>query len=74
MKTKRLMICQSLSEAHIIKGRLNSEGIECFLANENSNSILPVFNSMCGLGIQVIVRDIDYEKAFKLLQESGTNK
>ncbi len=69
MNTKQLIICQSLSEAHIIKGRLNSEGIECFLTNENSNSILPVFNSMCGLGIQVIVKEIDYEKAFKLLQE-----
>jgi len=69
MKTKQLIICQSLSEAHIIKGRLTSEGIECFLTNENSNSVLPVFNSMCGLGIQVIVRDVDYQKAVKLLEE-----
>jgi len=71
MKTKRLIICQSLSEAHIIKGKLESEGIECFLTNENSNNIMPVFNSMCGLGIQVIVKDVDFEKASELLQNNN---
>jgi hypothetical protein len=69
MKTKRLLTSSSLSEAHIIQGKLDSEGIDCFLTNENISSLLPINNSML-LGVQVFVKETDYQKAFEILNKN----
>jgi len=68
MKTKRLLTSSSLSEAHIIQGKLDSEGIDCFLTNENISSLLPINNSML-LGVQVFVKETDYQKAYEILNK-----
>jgi len=68
MKTKRLLTCSNLSEAHIIQGRLNNEGIDCFLTNENISSLLPINNSML-LGVQIVVNETDYQRAYEILQD-----
>lgn len=68
MKTVRLITCDSTTEAYLIKVRLESEGINCFLTNENFTNLLPNYNGMLGAGIQVIVDQRDLELSRKLIQ------
>lgn len=63
MKTGILITSESLAEAHILKGRLLNEGIDCFLTNENFVNLMPLCNNMLGSGIQIIVLEKDREKA-----------
>ena len=69
MKTAKVLTCDNHAEAHIMQGRLENEGIDCFLTNENSTTILPQFNNMMGSGIQLIVREEDFEKARIILKD-----
>jgi len=45
METICLISCYSVFEANVIKGKLESEGIECFLTNENKTNHCGVCNS-----------------------------
>jgi len=45
------MTIDSLAEAHMIKGRLLNEGIDCFLTNENITNLMPHYNNMLGSGV-----------------------
>lgn len=67
METIRLLTCDNNREASIIKGRLENEGIECFLTNENFSTLMPHFFGILGAGVQIVVNKTDYEKAVKLL-------
>jgi len=67
MKTIRLITCNTLSKAHLLKGKLENEGVHCFLTNTNFTSMLPVFNHMQGGGIQIMVRHEDYDTARKII-------
>lgn len=69
MKTIRLMTCDSIPEAHMIKGRLKNEGIECYLKNEESTNVLPMLNNMAGGGVQIMVFERDREKAEQIINE-----
>jgi len=69
MKTAKVLTCDNHAEAHIMQGRLENEGIACFLTNENSTTILPQFNNMMGSGIQLMVREEDFEKARIILKD-----
>ncbi len=69
MKTKRLLTINTLSEAHIIQGRLDVEGVESFLSNENFTSLIPMSKSLLGSGIQVFVKDTDYKKACEIVKD-----
>lgn len=66
-KTVRLMTCNTAPEAHMIKGRLENEGIECFLKNEESTNMLPMFNNMVGGGVQIMVFENDFERAEEIV-------
>ena len=68
MKIKRLLTSNNLSEAHIIKGKLESEGIDCFLTNENFTGLFPI-NSNTSLGVQIMVSETDYTKAYEILED-----
>ncbi len=59
----RLITCNTIQEAYIIKGHLNNENIECLLTNQNFTSLLPIYNNMLGAGIQILVKENDYEIA-----------
>ncbi|MCF8302511.1 MAG: DUF2007 domain-containing protein [Bacteroidales bacterium] len=61
-------ICNSVPEAHMLKGKLENEGVSCFLTNENISTLLPFSNSMLGTGIQVNVNTGDEEKALQILE------
>lgn len=67
--TIRLMSCNSVPEAHMIKGRLNNEGIDCFLKNEESTNVLPMFNNMNGGGVQIMVFEKDRDRAEQIINE-----
>jgi len=69
MQTTRLITCDSLAEAHLIKGKLNNEGIECFLTNENITNLMPHYNNMLGSGVQIIVNEVDLIAARKIIKD-----
>jgi DNA-directed RNA polymerase subunit RPC12/RpoP len=75
MNTTVLTTCNNSFEANLIKGKLENNGISCFLANENISTLMPYFNGMLGAGVQIIIEDSDLEKAqeiiFSPLKESG---
>jgi hypothetical protein len=64
----RLVICDNVVEANLIKGRLENEGIYCFIINENFSTLMPHYSRMLGAGIQIMVSDKDYEQAIEVLQ------
>lgn len=69
MKTKKLITCENSIEAHLLQSKLDSEGIESFLTNENFTSLMPVFNNMMGSGIQIIVNNDDYDSAVEIIKD-----
>jgi len=65
----RLITCDNAVEAHLIKGKLNNEGIDCFITNENTTTLIPYMNNMLGFGVQVMIHKEDYEKARELVKD-----
>jgi hypothetical protein len=61
---------QNPSEAHIVKGRLENEGIRCFLTNENTTTLLPHMTFMFGAGVQLMLHESDFDKASEILNEN----
>lgn len=55
----------NVNQAHVLKARLESEGIRVFLLNENLNSILPVAFSVVKLQVNLYdsfrAMDVIYE-------------
>lgn len=58
------------AQAHMIKTKLESEGIDVLLKNEHMAQILPYVSEPEG-SIKLQVREEDLEKAASLLKESG---
>lgn len=59
-------------EANIVKGRLESEGVSCFLTNENFSTLMPHLNYLAGGGTHLFVLQRDYELAVSILNEIDT--
>ncbi len=53
-------------EAHIVKGRLESEGIEVFLADEHTIAMNPFYSAMVG-GVKLQVAETDVDEALRIL-------
>lgn len=68
MSIIRLMTCDSSVEANLIKGRLKNEGIETFITNENFSNLMPHYNRILNSGIQIMISDLDYDTASKILE------
>ena len=68
-KTTRLITCDTITEAYFIKNKLNNEGIECFLTNQNFTSLLPNYYNLFGAGVQVVVMESDYERSRELVKD-----
>ncbi len=68
-KIIRILTCDNLTEAHLVKGRLENEGINCFLTNQNFTNLVPMYNNMMGAGIQIMIEEKNYEKAYEILQD-----
>lgn len=54
----------------VLRGRLESEGIECFLANELTIQVNPLFSNAVD-GVQLQVRESDVARAVSILKEGG---
>lgn len=57
-------------DVHIVKTRLESEGIECFVTGETLNQ---VFGGVQGItqGVSLMVRESDAETALHILRDEG---
>lgn len=67
MTTILLTTCNSSFEANLMKGILETNGIRCFLTNENFSNLMPHYNGMMGAGIQIMIDENDREKAIELI-------
>lgn len=67
MNIIRLLTCDSPVEANVIKGKLESQGVDCFLAHENFASMLPNYSRILGSGVQVMIRESDLQKSTDIL-------
>jgi Putative prokaryotic signal transducing protein len=60
-------------DANIILGRLQEEGVDCWLKDENTSTIMPVWNQATG-GIRLMAAEADIEKAVQLLKQFENEK
>ena len=68
-KTIRLITCDIITDAYFIKNKLNNEGIECFLTNQNFTNLLPNYYNLFGAGVQVFVMESDFERSRELVKD-----
>ena len=55
--------------AHIVKTRLESDEIECYLFDENISTLNPLYNVTIG-GIKLKIKNTDLERAEDIVKES----
>ena len=70
MQTVRLTTCNTSYEAHIIKGKLESEGIPSILTNENMSNLYSGLISAFS-GVDILVNENDLERAKQLLTSNS---
>src|SRR2546423_7796103 len=63
-----LQIFDNYIDAHIVMGRLQEEGINCWLKDENTVTIDPILTNAVG-GIKLMVPEVQAERAFELLKQ-----
>lgn len=66
MKLITLKTFDNGPEAHIVKSKLESEGINSFLFDENMVSLNPLYNITVG-GIKLKINETDLERAQEIL-------
>ena len=54
--------------AHLVKTRLENEGIECFIFDEHINNVMPIYGQAVG-GIRIKIKEEDALKAKQLIEE-----
>ncbi|HCQ30035.1 MAG TPA: DUF2007 domain-containing protein [Flavobacteriales bacterium] len=60
-------------DAHVMKSKLESEGVKCFLFDENVVGLNPVYNIAVG-GIKLKILESDLEKAVSIIDETENSK
>jgi hypothetical protein len=71
---RRLTTVSNSIEATFLQHALDMEGIDSFITNEHTGTMLPHFYGMLGHGIQIMVRETDYEKAKEILAAQRNEK
>jgi len=74
MKLVLLKTSSENIEAHLIKTKLESEGIPVVLFNEHYTNLLPNHFQLMGSGIQIKVLDSDTERALVILNDFFPSK
>lgn len=59
-------------DMHVIKGRLEADGIKCFVMDEHTISANPMGDIALG-GMKLKVQEKDVEAAMELLKDTGYN-
>ena len=54
--------------AEIIKGKLEANGIACYLADDNMGTIMPIYNQAIG-GVKIRVFERDLKKSRMIVAE-----
>lgn len=54
-------------DMHVVKGRLEADGIECFVRDEHTITAIPIYDIALG-GIKLQVREADVEAAKEILK------
>jgi len=73
MEEEKIVILQSFDnpvEANIVRAKLESFDIPCFLTDEHFTGLNPSFNPMTG-GVKLRVFEKDVERAMAILQEEN---
>ena len=65
-KFRKIANYQYTSEAYLFKGKLESEGVEVFLQNENTINTDPLLSNALG-GVKLFVKSEDVMKAKQIL-------
>jgi len=60
-------------DAHLLMSRLESEGIECWLQDENTVTVIPIWTNAVG-GIKLMVKKEDAVLARQIFWEIETNR
>lgn len=64
MSSVKLITCNTSFEANVIKGRLESEGIKCYLKNETFNFIYgALISDLTGVDVMIIEEDLENAQA-----------
>ena len=67
----KLVTAQTFNDsvsAHLVKTRLENEGIECYIFDEHINNIMPIYGQAVG-GIRIKIKEEDVPKAKALIEE-----
>lgn len=68
MKLLTLKTFDNSIDAHLMKSKLESEGISCFMFDENVVGLNPLYNMAVG-GIKLKVIEADVNKAITIIEE-----
>ena len=60
-------------DAHLLRSRLESEDIECWLQDENTVTINPIWTNAVG-GIKLMVKKEDFVRASDIFRETENNR
>lgn len=66
-----VMTSENNIDIHLMKGRLESEEIICYVFDENIVTLNPLFNIAVG-GIKLKVKELDAQKALGIIREVQT--
>jgi predicted Fe-Mo cluster-binding NifX family protein len=66
MSLSRLAVFSSLTEANLVKAKLEAHGIDSVIEADVGSSTLPVFESI--EGVRVFVREEDLADAYEVLE------
>lgn len=66
--------CDSAIQANLIKTKLESEGITCFLANENFANLMPHYYTLMGSGVIIKVPESEVSSAQEVLERCFPSK
>lgn len=58
------------TEAHMVQGYLESEGIETIMKDEMTIQVNNFYSNAIG-GVKILVRDVDLERTLQLLEKGG---
>ena len=73
METEKFITVLTFTFAHevaIVRGRLESEGVTCFVQDELTAQIHPFYSNAIG-GVKLQVRESDLNQALDILKETG---
>ena len=70
MRLVTIAIFVSAFTANVVLGRLQADGIECYIQDEHTVQVNPLYNNALG-GIKLQVKETDVLNAVTLLRQSG---